>query len=307
MDAFFRSAAQTVLSAPIDLHDGVASLSRGTYFKESSLEMTLKLLTNSAADISGVGRVGIWAFSDGLQELRCLELYDRDYGAHCDSIAILNAEQYPAYFRALVNAKGVAVDDPYVHPATAELGRDYLPQYQISARLDTPIYIRGDLQGLLTFEQVKTHFPWTTAHRLFAQAVANLVTLALVEFEVEEARREGGSAKERLAAVFEGSRDALLLADGETGVILDVNHQAESLFHCARSNLVGRHQKTLHPKCAGVLVGAQFKQALSGQTGEIFVSEILRADGQVQRVEISAQVADLSAGRRLILGTFRPI
>ena len=50
------------------------------YFKESSLEMTLKLLTNSAADISGVGRVGIWAFSDGLQELRCLELYDRDYG-----------------------------------------------------------------------------------------------------------------------------------------------------------------------------------------------------------------------------------
>ena len=34
-------------------------------------------------------------------------------GAHCDSIAILNAEQYPAYFRALVNAKGVAVDDLY--------------------------------------------------------------------------------------------------------------------------------------------------------------------------------------------------
>ena len=73
-------------------------------------------------------------------------------------------------------------------PMMAELDAGYLAQHKITARLDTPIHIRGELQGVLSFEQVGSYLPWTTAHRLFAHAVANLVTLALVEYEAEEAR-----------------------------------------------------------------------------------------------------------------------
>jgi hypothetical protein len=39
-------------------------------------------------------------------------------------------------------------------------------------------------------------------HRLFAHVIANLVTLALVEHEAEEARLQAKSATQRLRALF---------------------------------------------------------------------------------------------------------
>jgi hypothetical protein len=39
--------------------------------------MMLSILTESAAQMSGVERVSIWALTDDHQELRCLELYER--------------------------------------------------------------------------------------------------------------------------------------------------------------------------------------------------------------------------------------
>ncbi|MCK7490421.1 MAG: hypothetical protein MZW92_00355 [Comamonadaceae bacterium] len=81
--------------------------------------------------------------------------------------------------------------------------------------LDTPIHIRGELQGVLCLEQVGTRQPSGRRRiSLFAQAVANLVTLALVEYEAGEARREACAAVEQLRAVINASQDAMLLADG---------------------------------------------------------------------------------------------
>ena len=62
----FESSWKTVLNSlpvtlmsPINLPEGVAT-SRAGYFKEASLDMTLSILTESAARMSGVERVSIW-------------------------------------------------------------------------------------------------------------------------------------------------------------------------------------------------------------------------------------------------------
>lgn len=294
------------LMTPIDLQEGVASLSRGAYFKEASLSMTLSILTESAAQMSGAERVSIWALTAARQELRCLELFERSSARHSNG-SVLHASQYPAYFQALGSEGSIAADDPSQLPSMAELADGYLAQHKVSARLDTPIHIRGELQGVLSLEQVGSSVPWTTAHQLFAHAVANLVTLALVEYEAEEARREAQTATERLKAVFDASRDALLLADGESGIILDANRQAEKLFGFMRRDLVGKHQHFLHPKNLANSIGEQFRQMVAGQLRAALVTEIQRSDGSVLPVEITAEIADISDGRRLALGIFRPI
>jgi len=46
---------------------------------------------------------------------------------------------------------------------------------------------------------------------------------------------------------------------------------------------------------------------ISGQLQTAVVTEIQRCDGSVRPVEITSEVADLSDGRRLALGVFRPI
>lgn len=306
MENLLNPGVAASLMSPIDLQEGVASLSRGAFYKEASLGMTLSILTEAAAQMSGVERVSIWALTEAQQELRCLALFERS-GARHSSGSVLQASQYPAYFRALHNEGCIAADDPYLHPSTAELAVDYLPQHHVTARLDTPIHIRGELQGVLTLEQVGASVPWTAAHRLFTHAVANLVTLALVEHEADEARRQAQVANERLKAVFDASRDALLLADGESGVILDANRQAEKLFGCMRRDLVGKHQQLLHPKSSVYGIGAPFRQTLGGQLRTPQIAEIQRSDGTVLPVEISSEIADISDGRRLALGIFRPI
>lgn len=201
MENLSRPGKSPTLLSPLDLQEGIASLSRGAYFKEASLDMMLSILTESAAQMSGIERVSIWALTDDHQELRCLELYELSAGRHSKGGSI-HAQQYPTYFRALRLGNPIAADDAYVHPMTAEFAADYLSRHQITAMLDTPIHIRGELQGVLCLEQVGARQPWTSAHGLFAQAVANLITLGLVEDEADEAKRRAQAADERLRAAF---------------------------------------------------------------------------------------------------------
>lgn len=306
MENLYTPGLGAALMSTTSLQEGVASLSRGAYFKEASLEMTLSVLTESAAQMSGVERVSIWALTDQHQELRCIELFERTSRRHSSGGAV-RASAYPEYFRALHEEGTVVADDVYQHPATAAFAVDYLTKHQITAVLITPIHIRGELQGVLCLEQVGFPQPWTAAHQLFAQAVANLVTLALVEYEAEEARRQAQTASERLRAVFDASRDAMLLADGASGLILDANRQAEKLFGCHRRELLGRHQRTLHPPAWQNRMASEFRQLFEGRQSWALETEIQRNDGEVINVEISAEVADLSDGRRLALGIFRPI
>ncbi len=306
MENMLNPGGMLTLMSPIALQEGVASLSRGAYFKEASLAMTLSILTESAAQMSGIARVSIWALTEKGQELRCLERFERCGHLHTSGEVLL-ASEYPDYFQALKLGASLVADDPALLPAMAELAAAGLVESNVTARLDTPIHIRGELQGMLSLEQVAVRAPWTTAHPIFAQAVANLVTLALVEYEAEEARREAQTATERLKAVFDASRDALLLADGESGLILDANRQAETLFCCARHDLVGKHQRQLHPKNLANSVGEQFRQVVNGQHRAALITEIQRSDGSILPVEVSAEISDLSGGRRLALGIFRPI
>lgn len=306
MENMLNPGGSVSLMTPIDLQEGVASLSRGAYFKEASLSMTLSILTESAAQMSGVERVSIWALTAARQELRCLELFERASTRH-SSGSVLLASQYPAYFQALGSESSIVADDPSQLPSMAELADGYLAQHKVNARLDTPIHIRGELQGVFSLEQVGSSVSWTTVHRIFAHAVANLVTLALVEYEAEEARREAQTATERLKAVFDASRDAMLLADGESGIILDANRQAEKLFGFMRRDLVGKHQQFLHPKNLASRIAEQFRQTVAGQLHTPLVTEIQRSDGSVLPVEITSEIADISDGRRLALGIFRPI
>lgn len=204
MESSPTSGIRPVLATPAQLQEGVACLSRGGYFREASLEMALSILTESAARMSGVERVSIWALTDDQSELCCLRLFELSAQRHAGGECI-TASHYPAYFHALRSEACIVADDAARHPATAEFVGNYLARHRISAVLDTPIHIRGEFQGVLSLEQVATREPWNPAHRLFAHAVANLVTLALVEFEAEQARNQAESAAQHLRTLVGGA------------------------------------------------------------------------------------------------------
>lgn len=305
MDMLSHPLSANTLMPPEDLQQGISQLSRGAYFGEATLDMMLSILTESAADICGVERASIWALTDEQRELRCLGLFERSKRQHSSGNTI-DAIGHPRFFSALREGGCIVVDDVYVHPLTAEFVSYYMPRHRVTALLATPIHIRGELQGVLCLEQVASRQPWAAAHQLFAQAVANLVTLALVEYEAGEARRKASVAEEQLHAVINASQDAMLLADAHSGEIIDVNRQAEALTGRSRAELLGRHHVSLYSVEQQPTVTGEVSRMLQGNSlpGRL-KTELERGDGRRIPVSVSAEGADLSDGRRLALSILR--
>ena len=136
----------------------------------------------------------------------------------------------------------------------------------------------------------------TVVHRI---AISDVSTRKTAELETQEAQR-------RLEAMFQGARDAIILTDPTSGVIIDVNHQAEALLGRSRQQLIGMHQSLLHPADLRNTLPVAFAKHATGDGGQVETA-VLHQGGSRIPVEITSSVITLSDGRRLVMGLFRDI
>jgi PAS domain S-box-containing protein len=115
------------------------------------------------------------------------------------------------------------------------------------------------------------------------------------------------SSEIRFRAIFEGGKDAVFIADAETGIIVDANREAEHLIHRSHAEIIGLHQSQLHPPELLETVREMFQTGAVSNSGGTFYTEALRSDGGHVPIEISATIIDLGDGRRVLQGIFRDI
>jgi len=291
------------LASSLDLQGAFAHLSRrGVAGK--SLDETLRQLTESAARMLNIERVSLWGLSAKRSMLQCIDLYELSIDRHSGGAALL-AANHPVFFRALEQGDPIVADDALKHPSTREFADDYLLMNGISALIDSPIHINGELQGVLCIERVGTHSAWSSVQRLFAHAVANLVTLAIVQDQATLVREELRDTNARLRALFTGAPDAIVLADATTGRILDANPQAEKLFARPHDQLVGMLHGDLQPPGESARCRQRFEQQLRGGAAEPVQGEIVGHNGTRIRVEISGEVIELGNRQKVIQNVFR--
>ena len=122
--------------------------------------------------------------------------------------------------------------------------------------------------------------------------------------KIEEQLRE---SEERYKAPFEEALDAIFIADAETGVLVDCNRAATVLVGREKSELVGKHQRILHPpeEIRGEF-SRTFKQHLKEKEGQVLETQIITKSGEIKDVAIKTNVFELR-GKKLIQGIFRDI
>ena len=136
----------------------------------------------------------------------------------------------------------------------------------------------------------------------------SLVLLAVIrdvtERRAAEARLLASEQKHR--AVLETCSDAILIADAETGLVLEANDRAAELFGCRVADLVGLHQSELHPEAQRERFRRVFREHL--EAGRVLVPDaaIQRRDGIVVPVEIAARPIVID-GALQIVGFFRDV
>ena len=124
--------------------------------------------------------------------------------------------------------------------------------------------------------------------------------------EHKQAREQLSESEERYHYLFESLTDAALLVDLQTGFILETNRAGENLLGRSREEIVGMHQSALYPSETAHECWERFRsRAETGQAAGD-EAEILRKDGAVVSVQVSASAVAIQ-GRRLVLGLFRNI
>jgi len=104
--------------------------------------------------------------------------------------------------------------------------------------------------------------------------------------------------------LFNELNDAAFVADAESGVIVEANRQAEMLLGRSRDEIVGMHQSKLHPPDKAGKYRAMFATHVKRRRTTDFDAQVIRKDGTVVPVSISASTVVVD-GKRLIVGLFR--
>src|SRR5947209_3445740 len=109
----------------------------------------------------------------------------------------------------------------------------------------------------------------------------------------------------RHRAVLDAVRDAIFLADVNTGMIVDANRAAESLCGRSVAELRTLHHTQLHPPETADLAGRSF--AKNAQFPGLTEGEVLHKDGHRIPVEVVSSHFTAPDGRRMLVGVFRDI
>ena len=125
--------------------------------------------------------------------------------------------------------------------------------------------------------------------------------------ERKKMRNALSESEEKYRRQFEEALDAIFVADAETGILVDCNPAACELVGRAKSEIVGMHQRILHPpeENEGEF-SRTFKEHLGKKKGQTLESQVITKSGEIKDVAIKANILTLG-NKTLMQGVFRDV
>ncbi|MBX2967395.1 MAG: GAF domain-containing protein [Cyclobacteriaceae bacterium] len=195
----------------------------------NDFEEGLKLICSEAAKAIEAHRVSIWEYSaedNHIISLMCFHAEDNTFSKN----EKLSARDFPIYINELEKLKPIIASEARTNPVTMSFNKNYIEPHGIFAMLDTPFFIRGALGGIVCCEQKYAKRIWLDEDILFAQALADIVTLVYHANErrsYERKIRENKRDVEKLNSSLE--EEVLLRTE-------DLNHRNKQLSEYAFIN-----------------------------------------------------------------------
>ncbi len=125
--------------------------------------------------------------------------------------------------------------------------------------------------------------------------------------KTKQADRALHESEEKYRKLFEEARDGIVLADPETGIIIDCNYETTRLVGRVKSELIGQPQTILHP--SSNIYGkfsTSFRKHRKRFEGHVLEDSIITSAGEIKDVAIKANLLQVG-NRKLIQGIFHDI
>jgi PAS domain S-box-containing protein len=147
----------------------------------------------------------------------------------------------------------------------------------------------------------------TATPRISENAVTGLRGLVIDITERKKVMNALRESEEKYRRQFEEALDAIFVADAETGILVDCNPAACELVGRAKSEIVGMHQRILHPpeKNEGEF-SRTFKEHIGKKKRHVLETQVITKSGEIKDVAIKANTFTLG-NKTLMQGSFRDI
>lgn len=134
------------------------------------------IVTLTARNLN-ISQVSIWLYNDEKECIETIACYNSEKNSYPENISI-SYQDAPQYFEAIKAEKIIIVDDARSHPFTKEFTDTYFIPNNFYSLMDVTFLHDGELKGLLCCEHQNTVRHWTAEDKIFATAMADMISLA---------------------------------------------------------------------------------------------------------------------------------
>jgi hemerythrin-like metal-binding protein/PAS domain S-box-containing protein len=189
-------------------------------------------------------------------------------------------------------------------PPEAQLPAQLLKAASVQSVCAVALMHDTDCLGYITVDAVQQERKWSDHDLSWLHLMAHLVTSTLLRQQAEQDREAN---LERFEALFQSISDAVIVADDDTGVVVQVNQQAATLLGRSPRELVGMHFSVLHPPQVWAKEARDFSAHIAPEHQGALLHQtwIRHADGHDIPVEISSGRRYKINGRSYHVGVFR--
>lgn len=152
-------------------------------------QTTLKKITETVSKTLKVDRVSVWFFNGDKSALKCADLYICKEDVH-EKNHTLKSSDYPKYMDALKTSPNITAYDVMENDATSELKESYLAPNKIKSMMDIPIWLEGEIYGVLCHEQTVNMRKWTYDEQDFAISVSYIISLSVEATKRDNAQKQ---------------------------------------------------------------------------------------------------------------------
>jgi PAS domain S-box-containing protein len=214
---------------------------------KSDLEKALQKICSLSAATLKVARVSHWSVQENNSAIACEVLYLRNTESCDESFkgVRLNFVDCPAYFEALATKRPIVADRVLTHPATSGLAENYLIPLGISSMLDAPVWVRGEVVGVLCHEHTGPPRDWSAEEIDFVSALASMVSLALEESSRAHSEHLLRESEERLSKAFRASPVNITILRLSDKKFVEANDAFVRWFGLSRERILGYDSEEL--------------------------------------------------------------
>lgn len=162
-------------------------LSTTDFSKYNNLDSVIDFIIEEAATVSKTNRVSFWKYHNDL--ISCKNLYSVDNQNLSDK-NILDKQSYPIYFETLKSKSIINAPDVFNKLETSEFQKLYFTKNHIKSMLDVPVFLSGQLAGVVCFESTQEKREWDNEDINYARTISDVISLAISsQMRLEAERR----------------------------------------------------------------------------------------------------------------------